>query len=376
MPGYPLQAWLLRVWRTEIANLTQHQVASSVYVKKNTISMWERAERGLTFAHLHALDRCYDAGGALADVALAMGTPSGLPPRRSWVHNPQGPSGPVWAWCRPMPGHQHLSLQMRWGTRAFRCSSACDDRGLFLWSPVSVPHPPLGVDLAEPGWVDFGRGTIPDELGIPVFDVSCPAEQGLTADRAADGPMPVEITQPFTAAQWRALRECRCLSRRAAVGEATALMPDEPVTDDQLHELERGAQPRARYLRSRLDLLYRADGHTGIEAVKPTVGRRGITVTFPSWWVGPVWFSFVAKHDQPANVEVHRDATYKPLEVTSGSTVTCRKPTDEPVPFRLLCPPSWAMTAGMGMHPAASDISRGWLLNSSTTPRTAGSGGG
>jgi len=409
MAGYVQQAWLLRKWRTEVAKLTQLDATKAVFTTKSVISMWESAERGLTFDHLHALDRCYGAGGALADIALAMGTPSGVRSRRSWVHNPQNSSGPVWAWCRPEHGREYITVKVRWGAFTVDCSSACDHHGIFLTSPISMPNPPVWVDMAEPGWVDFGRGGIPEQLGIPTFDalsglrvaagghssaglvarhlaerfatdkafaqavlvffgephdvvleVFSTADARRTVRDLTNGMSPVNSHKPFTGQQWRQLRNCRCLSRPAAAKRATALTPDHRVTDDQIDELERGGNPRTEFLRSRLDRVYRADGYTCIEEVKSRRPKSPFRFDFPAYWIGPVWFTFASKHDVPALAQVRWGQSYKQLQVKGGTTVACRKPTEEPIPFEIICPRDWTVKAGMGMHPAAWDVNWGW----------------
>jgi len=372
--------------------------------------MWENTKRGLTFDSLHALDRCYRAGGALADVAMAMGTPTGLAARSTWVHNPQGGNGAVWAWCRPGDGRGEITVQVRWGAFVVDCSAACNDQGIFLTSPVAMSNPPAWVELKEPGWVDFGRGEIPKQLGIPVFDalsgvrvasgghspaglVARDIVQRFTADEAfaqavlhffgrqgdvvrevfsaadprrtvrdlTNNTPPGASHQPFTGQHWRRLRDCRCLSRTAAAKQATALMPDQRITDDHIEELENGGNPRPRFLRSRLDRVYRADGYTCVEQVKPRRQRSPFMFDLPSYWIGPIWFTFSSKHeDAQARVELRAASSYKQMQVKAGTTVTCRKPTEEAIPFEVICPRDWTVTAGMGMHSRAWDVNWGW----------------
>lgn len=409
MAGYELQAWLLRTWRTEVARLTQSQVAKAVVTTKSVISMWENAERGITFDHLHALDRCYRAGGALADVGLAMGTPDGLLPRTSWVHNPQGGSGPVWAWCRPQSERQDITIQVRWGAFTMKNSSSCDDQGIFLTSPISMPNPPVWIDLAEPGWVDFGRGEIPAQLGIPTFDalpdlgiatgghsaaglVARDVVERFLTDEAfaravleffgeprgvvrtvfstpdapkalrnlANGAPPASHHRAFTGQQWRALRDCRCLSRARAARQATALLPDHEVTDDQIAELEKGGNPRTPLLRSRLDRVYDADGYTGIEEVKPRSWKPPFVFDFPAYWIGPIWFMFLSQNDTTTLAELRSGLASKQLHVKAGTTVTCRRPARDAAPFVVTCPRGWSVAAGVGMHAAAWDVNWGW----------------
>ena len=213
--GYESQAWLLRTWRTKVAGMTQQEVARAVFVQKSVVSMWENAERGLSFEHLDALDRCYGAGGALAGTALVMGTPAGLPARTTWVHNPTAPSGAIWVWCRPPHGRRRISWRVGWGAGTAEGSSSCDEMGVFVTPAVSRPDPPVRIELSEPGWVDFGRGVIPTDLGLPVFPTpfgmpaaGCPAPVDHILD-LTDSP-PIGGSIPALAdRQWQLLRDVR-----------------------------------------------------------------------------------------------------------------------------------------------------------------------
>jgi hypothetical protein len=97
---------------------------------------------------------------------------------------------PHWAWIRPAPGGRRVDALLLWGAFAFDCSGDCDDRGLFVISPISMPNPPVWVHLREPGWVDFGQGRIPDDMPAPTVDA-------LTVARlSTGGQSPVGLVAP------------------------------------------------------------------------------------------------------------------------------------------------------------------------------------
>jgi hypothetical protein len=272
-----------------------------------------------------------------------------------------------------------------------------------------MPNPAVWVHLRDPGWVDFGRGEVPKALGIPKLDALSGAQIGDGGHSPAGLVSPdviarfnydpqwadkvlqffgtradlvrqvfnatavhdriVNLTTPpatvsdeaFTGDDYRALRECRNLSRAEVAAAATELMPEEPVTDDQVALLERGGNPRRRFLRTRLDLLYRADGHTCLEIVNAQGSRSPYVVHFPSFWIGPVWFTFTARGDARGEARIEWGPNRKRMFIQAGTTVTCRRPTPEPVPFLIYCPDRWTVTAGMGAHPHARDVNWGWL---------------
>jgi transcriptional regulator with XRE-family HTH domain len=408
---------LLRTWRTEVAGVSLNQLAKTLSLAPSALSQWEtgrrRTRRSIPLSDLARLDEAYAAGGALVDIALAVGTPHGLPARRTWAHNVQGPSGPVWAWLRLPPGIAWISARLLWGAFRLDCTRAIDERGLFITSPVSMTNPAAWVHLGDPGWVDFGHGTVPDGLGIPVIDALSSAELGngghsvaglvapnvierfetdpawaeevldLLGDRRdlviqvfRETPVTERITDlshetpaspsgavgAFTGGQYRTLRLARGLSQAEVADLATELMPKDPVTDDQIGLLERGGTPRSRFLRPRLDCVYRADGHTCLERVKVGGVRSPFAPEIPEFWIGPIWFTLTAAaEDGVGDARIQCGEHRKRMRVRSGTTVTCRRPTPEPVPFTVYCPSGWTMVAGIGAHPHAQDVNWGWL---------------
>ena len=171
-------------------------------------------------------------------------------------------------------------------------------------------------------------------------------------------------TGGFDAAEFRALRDARGLSRLDVARLATGLWPDEPVSEDQLRMFEAGGRPRIRHLPSRLDTIYRADGVSCRDRLAPRSShgaRSPFVFDVPPWWIGPIWVRFRApgrKALGAARLEfgLHR----KQLRVRAGTTVTCRRSIPEDEPLRVVCPGGWMVEAGVGWHPAARDANWGW----------------
>jgi hypothetical protein len=215
--------------------------------------------------------------------------------------------------------------------------------------------------------VDFGRGRARPELGIPVHRVA-PRQvrvegQGRPAPGTAgdvlvvDRPHPAGAVPRFTGAQYRTLRNGRCMTLSDTAEMASALLPGEPVSADRIRRFERGAEPQARQLRSRLDHLYNAGGHTCNERVAVPNYRSPFTVTFPRYWVGPVWFAFASDQHASAEVVVQRRQARQRLVVVPGASVTSTRATaGDTDPFTITCPYGWTVTAGMGARPGAPEI--------------------
>jgi Helix-turn-helix domain len=166
----------------------------------------------------------------------------------------------------------------------------------------------------------------------------------------------------FTGGQYRTLRQARGLSQADVADLATELMPTDPVTDDQIGLLERGGAPRSRFLRPRLDRVYRADGHTCVERVKVIGDRSPFAAAIPEFWIGPIWFTLTAAADDGVgDSRIQWGQHRKRMRVRSGATVTCRRPTPDSTPFTIYCPSGWTVVAGIGAHPHAQDMNWGWL---------------
>lgn len=192
--GFPELGRILRLWRYDFAGMTQQKVALGLnYGSRATVNMWETGERGIKFWMVKKLDELFCAGGALADMTLAMGSPHGLPGHRRWALNRQDEAGPNWAWLRPNPGYDptpappvdptahRMSARVEWCGLALEIDELCSRDGVFVQFPSSDPGLTIRVTLGEPGWVNFGRAVMPRSLGIPVHDF-------LTAAQPIGGP--------------------------------------------------------------------------------------------------------------------------------------------------------------------------------------------
>lgn len=398
MVGYEDHARLLRTWRERVAHLTQEQVAALMPTTKSMISMWENARRGMTFAQLQSLDRCYGAGGALADLANSVGTSTGLRPRQQWTCVLSAETdGPCWAWLRPRAGSGRIRATVAWGPFLFGCSQAVSDRGLLVQFRGSSRIMSIRAVHNTPGWVDLGRGIVPGELEIPTYDFLTSAQllpdhcltgrlvSPIVASRFHNDPeyaeravrffghrpdlvraifesrrrpswqhLPSSIvdesTAPFKGDDYQRLRSARRLSLAGAAGLATSLAPGDPVTAAQVRSLESGGRPRVTFLRSRLDLVYRGNGYTTSERVYVTKTRSNFSVSFPPFWVGPVWFAFLSDSDLPGQVELQCGGADLRVPIRPGTVLTCQHYgfTDTPYSFR--CPARYEVHAGMGVR--------------------------
>lgn len=139
------------------------------------------------------------------------------------------------------------------------------------------------------------------------------------------------------------------------------MMASAPVADDQITLFEAGGRPRVEQLGSRLDVIYRADGHTVIETVPLDPGGTFTSISFPSWWVGPIWVTLTAAQPHATGqVTLRWPPWEKHLRVPSGATVTARKAQGEWPALYVHSPPGWTVTAGVGAHPDAADVNQDW----------------
>lgn len=365
---------------------------------------------------LARLDDLYGAKGALVDLAGALRTPEGLEPRLTWWHSFRPSGGPVWGWVRPGPGQRAVDVSAMWGVLRLSLSRTCDPRGLLITVPSSAPNPPVRVDMGSPGWVDFGHGQIPGVLGIPTVNAMprvClvgvhdhvtalfharlrtllsadkdwrdtvrrfVGDRGDLVDHAFSEPAPVvpddstdlglhppssafEMGMKFSGEQYRRLRDARGLSRAAVASQVSALLERSPMTDDQVEVVETGGQPVVERLGSRLDTVYRADGHTCIEPVttSPVGPGAEYALRLPGYWIGPVWVMFTASHpDEIGSAVVRWPPWQKLVRVRSGVAISFRRSVpDQPDPT-VVAPAGWTIQAGIGVHPHAVDVNRGW----------------
>ncbi|XVV10835.1 helix-turn-helix domain-containing protein [Actinoplanes sp. CA-131856] len=157
-------------------------LARAMPVQPSAVSMWESGRRARRLgASVNTIRRIGERLGldsrrqeALVGMWQAAGSVLAVAPRQAWTHNYQPPSGPVWLWLRAMPGRQPAAATLEWGAFSGRVGAQISEAGVIVSSPTSVPNPPLQVVFDQPGWVDFGRGIVPDDvagtLGIQLVD--------------------------------------------------------------------------------------------------------------------------------------------------------------------------------------------------------------
>jgi transcriptional regulator with XRE-family HTH domain len=354
---------LLRAWRRQ-QGLTQGEVAALLYVSTASVSSWETGTRGIPREALELLDEEYEADGCLVDLVRAIGTPQGyrtmedgrlVPrPHQYWPHVFTHETGPIWIWIRSAaPGRIAGGLYVGPNRLLFDASAPDPDEhagvgGVFVTFPAWNRMWPIHVVLDAPGWVDFGRGTLPACVASQAQLVGGPddlefrgrdpretiflGDQVRELDRgdpdtfvdrmrtligegmwdrfaapadARSDPAPVQPddrtgvrSQAERSEQrdlHRRLREARGLSRTDAAEIASELLRSASgpvrgrVTEDQVYNYETGRRSRVPYLGALLDLVYGAGGWTCFEPVP--VRRQGpgeFVADFPRWWTGPV----------------------------------------------------------------------------------------
>ncbi len=406
---------LLRAWRTQVARARASRVAASLGIGRSTLANWESGLRTPSIYMLEALDSAYHAKGALVDLAWALASPQGLDARSEWWHNYPPKGGPVWVWARPETSG-HVRFELHWGPLGLQVQRRLGPHGLIVKVAASVANPPVHARIEPRGWVDFGQGPIPRTLGIPTLNALAhvrlvdPADDALAIissrlrgalerdgdwidklaaflarrrDLVTDGltrstpnlrvvdltshtPRPADTTaQAWSGPRYRALRVARRLSQADAATRATALNPARPVSDEQIALLETGGHPRVPDLPARLDVVYRADGHSLRQPIPTTTATDGsITIAPPPWWTGPIWLTPhttpAGGGSEPGEIVLRWPPWQHRLRVHPATTLTTRKAPGESQPLHAQLPAGWTLKAGLGAHPDTIDINHGW----------------
>ena len=415
------RAGLLGWWRTRHTTLGLDAVGRSVNVAAATVHNWESGHTdGPGVEQLRALDARYGAGGALHGLYEALRTPKALDPAVGWWFNFQGESGPCWAWVR-VDGDRAAQAEADAGP--FRVEFEVPPRhGVFVQAWAFTSNPAVHVAIGAPGWVDFGYGELPADVGAPVVDAVDVAIVGprgsldpalLTAsnsflpyllgretwfdkmkrqlgrrievarhamsrlvnlpwrsvpsDLSGAGGSRDEVPRHWPGERYRHLRQARGLSLTDVAALASAREPSlPPVTRDHVHRLEHGSTPRVPELVQRLDMVLGADGRTCAVALDEASMRAvdgGFDLVFPAYWIGPVWIQFLRTGDQAgAKAELLWKPWSKSLVPCDGVVVTTRRSTRASGPLRVTLPPGWEVRAGVGVHPRAIDVNEGWGL--------------
>lgn len=132
--------------------------SSTKSVSAKLVSSWETGVNRPSAVQVALIDVAFGARGVFAGLAQACGTPLVFPSRHVWRRAvPEAENGPAWAWIRPAD----VQIAEAWVTHGafkFPLQEPCDERGVFLVSPLTARRPPVDVQLENPGWVDFGPG--------------------------------------------------------------------------------------------------------------------------------------------------------------------------------------------------------------------------
>ncbi|PRY35084.1 helix-turn-helix domain-containing protein [Umezawaea tangerina] len=410
---------LLQDFRTR-AGFAPEAVATKLGVGRTTIFNWENGRTDGPDQHqLKALDELYGAGGVLRDLYLALRTPDALPSGGQWYHNFQGESGPCWAWVR-VKGDKHRIVYVDAGP--FRAEQKVQPgAGVFLQAHAFAPNPPVHVQIEGEGWADFGKGVLPPDIGAPVVNAidiavigprdtpdyalvmagkswlpytkykGMPTWFAALKERLGDqverartalvsaaravvsmktdvSSMPAsldEVPRHWGGEPYRRLRDARGLSLQDIAELATKLdasLP--PVTKDHVHRLEHGSTPRVPQLVERLDAVLGADGRTcTVEVTDVQATGRLTAITFPTYWIGPVWVQFLRTgQTEDNNATLLWSPWRKKLTLCHSVVVTTRRAEPAQPPLRVDLPPGWEVRAGVGVHPRAVDVQVGWGL--------------
>lgn len=397
----PMIGDIIRWWRSEVAGLTQRDLADRIGRAPSAISAWESSHTHPSVS-LAALDTAMGADGALASLLWSAKTPQELAPRRTWTHIAREPRTTTWIWLRSQPGAD-IEIEWEWGISSVRAVLSPDVYGVILTVPLHMPEQPLVVHLSPPGWVDFGRGELPrrppgirvidartlvtpvaydsvalgdllpgstltpDALPAPILTEGHPARRLLSfairatrlSGRRHPEPVPPLLTpRPVGTDPMAAFRRARGLSYRS-LSERLARELGVTASADTLRRLEQGlAQARDQRLEGAVDQVLGADGRLCSGEIRRAVHGPG-TVQFPPFWSGPVWLEF-PHVDGPTPVALRWGGWQKDLRLTGPSAVRthCVTP-QEPLRVDISRRSRWS--AGLGWWDEAHPVDRNWI---------------
>lgn len=177
----------------------------------------------------------------------------------------------------------------------------------------------------------------------------------------------VERQALVSAAQLRALREGRGLSREQVASDVSALDPGNRVTAHAIETMEAtGRFPDVTGVVSALDHVYGCDGRLGLDrvfdsvAVRPGKGNK-YSVRFPAYYVGPVWVQAAGRDaNDTGMIDLTWGSWRRRQRVRSAMLLTTRKARRDSVPLVIAIPGGWRAVAGTGAAPTAADINHGW----------------
>jgi transcriptional regulator with XRE-family HTH domain len=171
------------------------------------------------------------------------------------------------------------------------------------------------------------------------------------------------------------IKDIRKVARNMSAISAARLVnavsgQDGRITDNQIETLDKsGHLPDIRNIITRLDYVYGLDGYLGIERTvnaQAVLIRQGeCQITFPDYWVGPIWLQLRAPagNDQATvqgRLELHWGHWCRVQIVEHGTVVTTRKSSPSDPALHVLLPPGWRLAAGTGVVPGAIDVNHDW----------------
>lgn len=413
----PSIPWLVHQWRTKVARMTGQRAAEHLGVSRAALSQWETGGRRIPFERLRQLDEIYSACGILLDMARGVAAMRALPPRCTWDFNPSPAASNTWAWILSGGPHPISGIASQ-GFFYVPLTQAGSGTGTLLFLDESLPNPPVRIALDTPGWVTFGQGRPPEDLGVNFVAVRTDADWGLLdhplmrrtfalfatksgraelLSLAARAGTPVtEILNAYTGVQVdpvnhgvpamrqappcererrltiqdvRRLRRELNLTHRALADCVNTVLPARPVTEDHIARFEAGRTVRddQLLLPARIDTALGLDGSLVLTAVEVqkniSSGTTDLRVLFPDFWVGPVWVQFVQPGPGPAVYELEWPPYSTRLRTYQGDIAHFRRSVVGQRPLRIRGPRGARVAAGIGFHCEARDINHlGWDL--------------
>lgn len=391
---------VLRWWRRDVRGLTQNEVAARLNVRSSALSNWERGTRAISF-DLTEVDRALEGDGALEGLLRGYGTPQGLDPGLLWTKVFPGQPRPVWVWIRSEA--TYLRAEGEWGVAAFGSEFELGPNGVFVTVGTSLADSPVLLVLSEPGWACFGSGELPADVpgaevvsavsmwerssadgafmelfssslaskvasGAPevdeMTDVAPDAVSSYLGNGEAKKSQPVPKLWPPQPEGIEAVDRKRFARLRNARGLSLAAMADRlahttgtEVGRDTLRRFETAVgQPHDPMLPVALDHALEADGRLAVLELRS--GRGSGSVTFPSYWRGPVWFQFEDQEEEGLAV-LRRGDWHRELPFSGRTTVSAHW-FDPSVPLRVVAKESTSWAVGVGRMSGATPIDQNW----------------
>ncbi len=380
-------SWLLKTWRTEVAKKPQTEIVKNLYFNPSTLSQWENGTRHKNkFNHdyLTELDKQYSANGALKDMAFALCTPFKCEPNSVWWHSFNSAGDNSWVWIRMPDSTKTMSVIIEWGPVFIKLPLSYNKKGYIVYA-TTVSTIPIKITLDPAGWVDFGLGVIPSELGIPLLNgrkymhiirpedsifkifsnkadedsytrgkwkqilakivgseqkylVSEAYPDNLKQTEPVAAPLPKTPTLYSkdqcwkTPSQLRDLREARFLSQKAVADMLSDMATLHhnftiSVTEDTISKTleQRGGRPQGfDYPFSMLDQIYGCDGAIAIERFEhiEIKDQSLISINVPGFWVGPIWLQFSSETRQQARANLTWGPWHRNIEISNGCVAT------------------------------------------------------